>query len=60
MGLFPEPTANAVVAEADLLLVVGCRLGPSDTANENPLLIDPTRQKIIQIDIEPREMDSNV
>tara|TARA_B100000686_G_scaffold246386_1_gene255777 strand:+ start:243 stop:1979 length:1737 start_codon:yes stop_codon:yes gene_type:complete len=56
MGLFPEPTANAVVAEADLLLVVGCRLGPSDTANENPLLIDPTRQKIIQIDIEPRNV----
>jgi acetolactate synthase-1/2/3 large subunit len=56
MGLFPEPAANSLVAEADLLLVVGCRLGPSDTANENPALIDPTRQKIIQIDIEPRNV----
>ena len=56
MGLFPEPAANAVVAEADLLIVVGCHLGPSDTANENPMLIDPTRQKIVHIDIEPRNL----
>ena len=56
MGLFPEPAANSLVADADLLLVVGCRLGPSDTANENPALIDPTRQKIVQIDIEPRNV----
>ena len=56
MGLFPEPTANAVVAESDLIIAVGCRLAPSDTANENPLLIDPNRQKIVQIDIEPRNL----
>jgi acetolactate synthase-1/2/3 large subunit len=34
--------------------VAGCRLSPSDVKNESPQFIDPLRQKIIQIDIEPR------
>ena len=33
---------------------VGSRLGPADTAHENPQLIDPTRQTLLQIDVEPR------
>jgi len=56
MGLFPEASANALVAEADLLIAVGCRLGPSDTANENRLLINPENQKILHIDIDPRNV----
>ncbi len=53
-GTFGQPIANETVASADLLLVAGCRLSPSDTKLEDPNLIDPTRQRIIQIDIDPR------
>jgi acetolactate synthase-1/2/3 large subunit len=54
MGAFGQKVANDVITEADLLLVTGCRLSPSDTKRENPQFIDPSRQKIIQIDIDPR------
>src|SRR5262247_2110264 len=67
-GVFPEThplalgvfgncgldAANVVVASADLVLAVGTKLGPTDTANENPRLLDPARQTFIQLDIEPR------
>ncbi|MBA7645522.1 Acetolactate synthase large subunit [subsurface metagenome] len=54
MGTFGQRVANDIVADADLLLVAGCRLSPSDTKYENPQLIDPSRQRILQIDIDPR------
>jgi acetolactate synthase-1/2/3 large subunit len=53
-GNFGQATANAVIGEADVVLAVGSRLGPADTANENPELIDPTRQTLLQIDVEPK------
>ena len=53
-GNFGTPAANHATATADMVLVVGSRLSPSDTANENPALLDPTRQRIVQVDIEPR------
>ena len=53
-GTFGTPTANAIVGEADLVLVVGSKLGASDTARENTDLLDPTRQTFIQIDIEQK------
>jgi acetolactate synthase-1/2/3 large subunit len=53
-GTFGLTVANAVVGEADVILVVGSKLAPSDTARENPDLIDPLRQILIQIDIEPK------
>jgi len=53
-GTFGTEVANATIAEADLILAIGTKLGPSDTAWENPKLLDPTRQTFIQIDIEPR------
>ncbi|MBW1699214.1 MAG: thiamine pyrophosphate-binding protein [Deltaproteobacteria bacterium] len=52
-GTFGLPVANAIIAEADVVLVVGSRLSSTDTANENPKLLDPGRQTLIQIDIEP-------
>lgn len=55
-GNFGQPTANHVIGQADLVLAVGTRLGPADTANENPALIDPTRQTIVQIDVEPKNV----
>jgi acetolactate synthase-1/2/3 large subunit len=54
MGRYGQKVANRVVGEADTILVVGSRLAPSDTNNESPNLIDSSRQKLIQIDIEPR------
>jgi acetolactate synthase I/II/III large subunit len=53
-GTYGTAAANACIAEADLVLAVGTKLGPSDTAWENRSLLDPTRQTFIQIDIEPR------
>src|SRR5579863_1204999 len=52
-GTFGTPAANASIGEADLVLVVGSKLSPSDTAWENRRLLDPTRQSFVQIDIEP-------
>ncbi len=54
MGIFGSPTANKVVSEADLVLIIGTRLKGPDTITESPALIDPARQTLIQIDVEPR------
>jgi acetolactate synthase-1/2/3 large subunit len=59
MGTFGQKVANNVIADADLLLVAGCRLSPSDTKRENPNLIVPSQQRIIQIDIDPRNAGWN-
>jgi acetolactate synthase-1/2/3 large subunit len=53
MGTFGTARANTAIGNADLVVAVGTRLGPMDTANESPALLDPTRQVIIQVDIEP-------
>src|SRR5581483_4189177 len=50
-GTFGTAAANACIGEADLVLVVGSKLGPSDTPWENGKLLDPTRQTFIQIDV---------
>jgi acetolactate synthase-1/2/3 large subunit len=53
-GTFGIAAANAAVSEADLVIVVGSKLGASDTARENPVLLDAERQRFVQVDIEPR------
>jgi acetolactate synthase-1/2/3 large subunit len=53
MGSFGWPSANEIVGGADVVLAVGTKLGPHDTADENADLLDPARQTLIQIDIEP-------
>jgi acetolactate synthase I/II/III large subunit len=53
IGTFGQDSANDLVAEADVILAVGTRLGATDTANENPALIDADRQTLIQADVEP-------
>src|SRR5436305_11769282 len=53
-GTFGTAAANACLGEADLVLVVGSKLSPSDTAWANGKLLDPSRQSFIQVDIEPR------
>lgn len=54
MGIYGIEVANRIVSEADVVLVVGTRLRPQDTASHHPNLLNPERQRIIQIDIEPR------
>lgn len=53
IGTFGWPSANKIVGEADVVLAVGTKLAASDTLNGHPTLIDPSRQTLIQIDIEP-------
>lgn len=53
MGAFGHDTANQGVGAADLVIAVGTKLGASDTANQHPQVINPKRQKVVQIDIEP-------
>lgn len=54
IGYTGVPLANDAVALADVVLVVGCRLKPQETCFGNPKMIDPKRQKIVQIDIDAR------
>ena len=54
LGNFGLEAANAAVGQADVVLAIGTKLGPTDTCNENPALFDPRRQSFIEIDIEPR------
>jgi acetolactate synthase I/II/III large subunit len=53
IGSFGWPSANELVGGADVVLAVGTKLGPHDTADEHRDLLDPARQTLIQIDIEP-------
>jgi len=53
-GTFGIPAANAAVAEADVVIAVGTKLGISDTARANPALLDAARQTFVQVDVEPR------
>jgi acetolactate synthase-1/2/3 large subunit len=53
IGPFGWAAANAVVGESDVVLAVGTKLAPSDTIDENRALLDPARQVMIQIDVEP-------
>ena len=54
VGVYGQRAANVVVGEADVVLVVGAKLSSQDTVRERPDVFDPRRQRIIQIDIDPR------
>ena len=54
IGYTGLPMANDTLGMADTVLVVGCRLKPQETCFEHPKLLDPNRQRIVQIDVEPR------
>ena len=53
VGVFGQEVANAVVGDADVVLVVGAKLTPQDTVRERPAVFDPARQRILQVDIDP-------
>ena len=55
-GGYGNPTAHRAVGEADVIVAVGTKLSASDTVGADPALIDPARQTLIQIEIEPRNL----
>lgn len=54
IGSFGHEEANQVVSEADVLLVVGCRLNPMDTNWQAPSFIRPKDQTLIHADVDTR------
>ncbi|MFB6072011.1 MAG: thiamine pyrophosphate-binding protein [Halobacterium sp.] len=54
VGSFGHEGANRVVSEADVLLVVGCRLNPMDANWLAPGFVDPDEQTILHADVDPR------
>src|SRR5699024_1625870 len=57
LGLFGnwgQDVANKILTQADLVLIIGSRLTPTDTIFENDNLINPINQTLIQIDIEEK------
>jgi acetolactate synthase-1/2/3 large subunit len=56
MGAIGQKLANRKIGEADLILAVGSSLAPDNTKWLSPDFIDPVGQKIIQIDIESRNV----
>ena len=55
-GNWGQAVANEVVSNADVVLVIGSRLSPTDTCFENPELLDADRQTFVQIDVEPLQI----
>lgn len=53
VGNFGSPLANERFRRADVILAVGTKLSPTDTAHESPGFVEPTEQHLIQIDAEP-------
>ncbi|MFC7197129.1 thiamine pyrophosphate-binding protein [Halosimplex aquaticum] len=53
-GSFGHEGANQVVSDADVLLVVGCRLNPMDTNWGAASFIRPNEQTILHADVDPR------
>jgi acetolactate synthase-1/2/3 large subunit len=53
-GTWGIAAGNFAVAESDVVIVAGSKLGASDTAREHPGLLNASRQTFIQIDVEPR------
>ncbi|MGM0901722.1 MAG: thiamine pyrophosphate-binding protein [Bacillota bacterium] len=54
IGNWGLEVSNKLLSEADVILVIGSKLAPTDTCNHAKELIDPERQTLIQIDIEPK------
>lgn len=54
IGSFGHEGANQVVSEADVLLIVGCRMNPMDTNWQEASFIRPDEQTILHADIDTR------
>lgn len=54
LGTWGSAAANAALKDADLVLVLGASLGPDYTGFRDPAWLRPGDQRIIQVDIDPR------
>ena len=54
IGPFGQEAANELVRLADTVLAIGTKLSPTDTGNST--LINPESHRIIQVDVEPRNL----
>lgn len=54
MEKYGSPLTDATIQKADVILAVGTCLAPDNTNNCSPEFINVKKQKLIQIDIEPR------
>ena len=54
VGAFGHEGANRVASEADVLLVVGCRLNPMDANWAAPGFLRPDEQTLLHADVDPR------
>lgn len=54
LGTWGSKSANRMVAKADLVIALGASLGPDYLRFRDESTIDPNRQTIVQIDIDPR------
>ena len=54
LGTWGSKSANRMLGKADLVIVLGASLGPDYLRFRDESMIDPERQTIVQIDIDPR------
>ncbi|HEY6533028.1 MAG TPA: thiamine pyrophosphate-binding protein, partial [Acidimicrobiales bacterium] len=53
IGAFGRPSANDLLGDADVVLAIGTKLGPMDTIDEHRALLDPSRQLLVHVDVDP-------
>ncbi len=54
LGTWGSRSANRMLAAADAVIVLGASLGPDYLRFRDEGLIDPGRQRIVQVDVDPR------
>lgn len=54
LGTWGSRTANAALAEADLVVMLGASMGPDYTRFRDDRLIRPGEQALVQVDVDPR------
>ncbi len=54
LGTWGSRSANRMLGKADLVLALGASLGPDYLRFRDEGLIDPARQRIVQVDVDPR------
>ncbi len=54
LGTWGSKSANRMLGKADLVIALGASLGPDYLRFRDAALIDPTRQRIVQVDVDPR------
>jgi acetolactate synthase-1/2/3 large subunit len=54
LGTWGMRSANRVLGQADVVVAIGASLGPDYLRFRDAGLIDPTRQRLAQVDVDPR------